>query len=63
MYDNMHLGFDWDGANTEHVALHQVRPEEAEQAIDDPHALSFERARARARRGSGSWARRSMAAC
>jgi uncharacterized protein len=41
MYDNMHLGFDWDGANTEHVTLHQVRPEEAEQAIDDPHALSF----------------------
>ncbi len=41
MYDNMYMGFDWDGANTEHLAQHQVRPEEAEQAINDPHALSY----------------------
>jgi uncharacterized protein len=41
MYDNMYVGFDWDSANTQHVAQHQVRPEEAAQAIDDPHALSY----------------------
>jgi uncharacterized DUF497 family protein len=33
--------FDWDAANVEHIAIHGVRPEEAEQAIDDPHALSL----------------------
>jgi uncharacterized protein len=41
MYDNMYMGFDWDEANTEHIARHQVRPDEAEQAIDDPHALAL----------------------
>jgi len=40
MYYNMDLGFDWDDANTEHVAQHQVRPEEAEQAIDDPLSVA-----------------------
>jgi uncharacterized DUF497 family protein len=41
MYNNMYMGFDWDGAHIEHVARHDIRPEEAEQAIDDPHALSI----------------------
>jgi uncharacterized protein len=27
------LGFDWDDANTEHIARHEVTPEEAEQVI------------------------------
>jgi uncharacterized protein len=36
----MYVGFEWDAGNIEHVAEHQVRPDEAEQAIDDPHALS-----------------------
>lgn len=34
-------GFDWDDANIGHVAQHDVRPEGAEQAIDDPYALSL----------------------
>jgi uncharacterized DUF497 family protein len=42
MYDDMYMGFEWDVANTEHVAQHQVRPDEAEQAMDDPHALSVQ---------------------
>jgi uncharacterized protein len=38
----MYMGFDWDDANIEKVARHQVRPDEAEQAVDDPHALSVQ---------------------
>jgi uncharacterized DUF497 family protein len=33
--------FDWDAANTEHVLAHEVQPDEAEQAIDDPGALAI----------------------
>jgi hypothetical protein len=32
----MYMGFEWDDGNTEHVAEHQIHPDEAEQAIDDP---------------------------
>ena len=37
------IRFDWDKANTEHVALHGVKPEEAEQALEnDPVDLDYE---------------------
>lgn len=32
--------FDWDDGNLSHVMQHGVLPAEAEQAIDDPHALA-----------------------
>jgi uncharacterized DUF497 family protein len=35
--------FDWDKANSEHIALHGVKPEEAEQALEnDPVDLDYE---------------------
>jgi hypothetical protein len=34
--------FDWDDANRDHLARHQVTPEEVEQAILDPHAIVLE---------------------
>src|ERR1017187_843417 len=34
--------FDWDDANRDHLALHNVAPEEAQQAILDPHAVLVE---------------------
>jgi uncharacterized protein len=35
--------FDWDRANTEHIARHSVKPEEAEQAIrNDPLDMYYE---------------------
>jgi uncharacterized DUF497 family protein len=37
----MYVGFEWDDANTEHIAQHDISRDEAEQAIDDPHALSI----------------------
>jgi uncharacterized protein len=37
------LVFDWDDANRNHIARHQVAPEEAEQVIDnDPLGLDAE---------------------
>jgi uncharacterized DUF497 family protein len=37
------LAFEWDDANREHIALHQVSPEDAEQVIDnDPLDLDTE---------------------
>lgn len=30
------MEFDWDDANTEHIARHAVHPEEAEEAVTDP---------------------------
>jgi hypothetical protein len=37
------IRFDWDRANTEHIALHGVKPEEAEQALEnDPVDLDYE---------------------
>jgi uncharacterized DUF497 family protein len=37
------IRFDWDKANTEHIALHGVKPEEAEQALEnDPVDLDYE---------------------
>jgi uncharacterized protein len=33
--------FEWDQANAEHIFEHGILPREAEQAIDDPHALAF----------------------
>ena len=34
--------FHWDDANRSHLALHQITPEEAEQAILDPFAVLLE---------------------
>ena len=34
--------FDWDDGNRDHLALHNVTPEEAEQVILDPHAVLLE---------------------
>jgi uncharacterized DUF497 family protein len=34
--------FHWDDANLDHLASHSIRPDEAEQAILDPHALLLE---------------------
>ena len=34
--------FDWDDSNRDHLALHNISPEEAEQAILDPHAVLLE---------------------
>ena len=34
--------FEWDRANRDHIARHGGRPEEAEQAILDPHAILLE---------------------
>ena len=37
------IRFDWDKTNTEHVALHGVKPAEAEQALEnDPVDLNYE---------------------
>lgn len=37
------LEFDWDDANRDHIARHQVSPEEAEQVIDnDPLDIEAE---------------------
>ncbi len=37
------LSFDWDDANRNHIALHQVTPQEAEQVIvNNPIDLSYE---------------------
>lgn len=30
------MDFDWDEANTEHIARHGVDPDEAEEALSDP---------------------------
>ena len=35
-------GFQWDNANRDHLASHNVTPEEAEQAILDNHAAILE---------------------
>ena len=41
--DGPEIEFDWDEANTSHVARHSVLPEEAEQAIlNDPVDLGIE---------------------
>ena len=32
--------FDWDEANVEHIARHNVSPEEAEQAYADPKRIN-----------------------
>ncbi|MGH2587563.1 MAG: BrnT family toxin [Dehalococcoidia bacterium] len=34
--------FDWDAANRQHIALHDVEPAEAEQAYLDPNAVTLE---------------------
>lgn len=34
--------FDWDNANRDHLARHNVSPGEAEQAILDAHAMLLE---------------------
>jgi uncharacterized DUF497 family protein len=33
------VAFDWDEANEEHIALHGVTPEEAEEALTDTHRV------------------------
>jgi uncharacterized protein len=45
--------FDWDEANTTHIARHGVRPEEAEEALTDPRRLVL---RIRSQRGEERWA-------
>jgi uncharacterized DUF497 family protein len=44
------VGFDWDEANTAHIARHGVRPEEA---LTDPRRLVL---RIRSQRGEERWA-------
>ena len=44
------MEFDWDEANTAHIARHGVRPEEA---LTDPRRLVF---RIRSQRGEERWA-------
>ena len=40
---NEAIRFDWDKANTAHIALHGVKPEEAERALEnDPVDLDYE---------------------
>ncbi|MBB5234894.1 BrnT family toxin [Deinococcus budaensis] len=34
------MAFDWDDANSEHVARHGVEPEEAEAAATDPDRVA-----------------------
>ncbi|GAA5513652.1 hypothetical protein Dcar01_02396 [Deinococcus carri] len=34
------MEFHWDDANTEHIARHDVEPEEAEEAATDPRRLA-----------------------
>jgi uncharacterized DUF497 family protein len=37
------LSFDWDDANIEHIARHDVKPEEAEQALrNDPLEYDYD---------------------
>jgi uncharacterized DUF497 family protein len=37
------LSFDWDEANLEHISFHEVKPEEAEQAlINEPVELDYD---------------------
>jgi uncharacterized DUF497 family protein len=37
------LAFEWDSANRDHIARHQVTPEEAEQVVDnDPFDIEAE---------------------
>jgi uncharacterized DUF497 family protein len=31
--------FDWDDSNVDHIARHQVQPEEAEEALTDPRRI------------------------
>jgi uncharacterized DUF497 family protein len=39
---NQESGFEWDDANRNHLWLHGVLPEEAEQAILDPDGMLLE---------------------
>jgi len=34
------MEFDWDDANIEHIALHGIEPEEAEEAATDPQRIA-----------------------
>jgi uncharacterized DUF497 family protein len=34
--------FDWDEANVEHIAAHDVEPYEAEEVLDDLDRVSFD---------------------
>ena len=33
--------FEWDDANVDHIAAHDVEPEEAEEALDDPMRVAL----------------------
>ena len=46
------MKFDWDEANTTHIARHGVRPEEAEEALTDPRRLVL---RIRSQAGEERW--------
>ena len=45
--------FEWDDANVDHIARHDVRPEEAEDALTDPLRIG---APAYAAEGERRWA-------
>ena len=47
------MEFDWDEANTAHIARHGVRPEEAEEALTDPRRVVL---KTRSQRGEERWA-------
>lgn len=36
------MEFDWDSANTDHIARHKVEPEEAQEALQDPYVVPIE---------------------
>ena len=40
--DGATIKFNWDDGNRSHLVPHSVTPEEAEQAILDPHAVLLE---------------------
>jgi uncharacterized DUF497 family protein len=33
--------FDWDDANADHIARHDVRPKEAEEVLTDPRRVGM----------------------
>ncbi|MGH2368263.1 MAG: BrnT family toxin [Chloroflexota bacterium] len=33
------MEFEWDAGNEDHIALHDVTPDEAEEALADPHRV------------------------
>lgn len=46
--------FDWDNGNVDHVRVHGIEPEEAEEALLDPRALGVGAYTARGERRQGA---------